>query len=51
MKEVLPIQAILRVKDYANVKMGNIRKGTTGGPVVEEAALGWTLMGHLCESK
>ena len=50
-KEALPIHAILGVKDYAHIKMGNIRKGKDGDPIAEETALGWTLMGHLYESK
>ena len=50
-KGVLPIHAILGVKDYAHIKMGNIRKGNEGDPIAEETALGWTLMGHIGEAK
>ena len=50
-KDMLPIHAILGVKDYAYIKIGNIRKGKEGEPIAEETALGWTLMGHLGESK
>ena len=50
-KYMLPIHAILGVKDYAYIKIGNIRKGEKGEPIAEETTLGCTLMGHLGESK
>ena len=51
MKDILPIHAILGVNDYAYIKMGDIRNWKEGEPIAEETALGWTLMGHLGESK
>ena len=50
-KYMLPIHAILGVKDYAYIKMGNIGKGEKGEPIAEETTLGCTLMGHLGKSK
>ena len=50
-KDMLPIHAILGVKDYAYIKLGNIRKGEKGEPIAEETAHGWTLIRHLRESK
>ena len=48
---MLPIHAILGVKDYAYIKIWNIKKGEKGELIAKETPLGLTLMGHLGESK
>jgi len=47
---MLPIHAILGVKDYAYIKIWNIKKGEKGELIAKETPLGLTLMGHLGES-